>query len=76
VEDDEARTALLNYLQRNPSAADTLKGIVRWWLTDIKGKVSEEGVEYVLEKLITEGLIRKSMLADGTTLYSRSVVNK
>jgi Fe2+ or Zn2+ uptake regulation protein len=71
VEEAKARDALLRYLVRNPDAADTLGGIVKWWLTDMKGETSEEDVKHVLEQLEDEGLVQKTVLAEGTVLYSR-----
>jgi hypothetical protein len=67
----DLRGEILLYLQNNPNAADSLEGIVNWWLPQIYHSVDAASVEQVLEKLIAEGQVKKSSLVDGTNLYSR-----
>ena len=62
---------ILHYLQKNPNAADSLKGIMNWWLPPAYGKVDAAGVEQVLEQLIAEGWVKKISLLDGAVLYRR-----
>jgi len=65
------RSEILQYLQRFPDAADSLNGIINWWLP---GKYKDEDVskvEEVLEQLIAEGVVRKVFLIDKTVLYKR-----
>jgi hypothetical protein len=49
--------AVLSYLAKNPSARDTLEGIVEWWLPEqrIKHDISE--VKEVLADLTAKDLI-------------------
>ncbi len=60
---------ILQYLQSNPDAGDTLEGIAKWWLEFqmIESSVSE--VADVLEGLIRRGTIRMHTVSDGTTFY-------
>ncbi|HBZ30194.1 MAG TPA: hypothetical protein DEO56_06305, partial [Nitrosomonas nitrosa] len=64
------QNVILQYLRSNPDAADTLEGIMNWWLPKQRyEQVNVENVYQALEQLITEGEIKKVSLLDGTTLY-------
>ena len=63
------REAILQYLHNNPNAADSLDGIVSWWLPSTYKKVDASKIEQVLRQLVSEGLVIKSFLVDGTILY-------
>jgi Fe2+ or Zn2+ uptake regulation protein len=65
----KVREAILHYLQNNANAADSLEGVMNWWLPPAYEKVDVAGVEQILEQLIVEGLVRKTSLVDGTILY-------
>lgn len=67
----DLRDVILHYLQNNARAADSLEGIMNWWLPPTYGKVDAARVEKALEQLIAEGLVRKTGLVDGTVLYRR-----
>lgn len=70
------REAILDYLQRNPEAADTLRGIVNWWLPAEPARIEASRVERALEQLVAEGLVVKSVLVEGTVLYARAPDSK
>lgn len=62
--------AILHYLHSNPNAADSLDGIMNWWLPKLGyEKVDSENVLQALELLIAKGVVRKVSLMDGTILY-------
>lgn len=62
--------AILRYLQSNPNAADSLDGIMNWWLPKLGyERVDSEIVLQALEQLTAEGVVRKVSLMDGTILY-------
>jgi Fe2+ or Zn2+ uptake regulation protein len=65
--------AILHYLQSNPNAADTLDGIMNWWLSE-QGyeQVSAESVYQALERLIAERVVKKVSLINGAVLYKRN----
>lgn len=63
---------ILNYLQRNPDAGDTLEGIVKWWMGFERIESSIEDVVDVLEILIQKQEICTYDIVDGTTLYKVS----
>ena len=50
---------ILNYLRRNPNAADTLEGIAKWWLGFEKIESSVEDVANILENLVQQGIIER-----------------
>ena len=71
---EKVREAILHYLQNNPNAADSLDGVINWWLPQAYRKVEVVRIEQVLEQLIADGLVRKIALMDGTNLYGKSEV--
>lgn len=62
---------LLEYLHARPNAADTLEGIMNWWLPRQRYETEQRRVEQALEQLVARGLVAKNRLSDGTVLYSR-----
>ncbi len=57
------------YLRENSQGADTLKGIVHWWLMQQRLYDAERDVKAALEYLCLQQVIEKRILADGTELY-------
>lgn len=71
---DRLHNAILRYLQSNPDAADSLEGVMNWWLPKLGyEQVSTESVRQTLERLIAAAVVEKMPLVDGTVLY-RSVI--
>ena len=68
------RKEILRYLQIHPNAADSLNGIVDWWLPSQYKNEDVEKIEQVLEQLITDGLVKKVFLIDKTVLYKHSKI--
>ena len=66
----QLRDEILSYLRRHPQAADTVTGIASWWLPQQRGEAALTGVQQALDELATQGLVVKTMLADGTILYA------
>ena len=80
LSDDEVDRAVLAYLDAHPSAADTLEGIVAWWLEQRRIRYGVEIVSGALERLIDSGAVEKlcrrdeaSTLFRLTTSYNRSL---
>lgn len=65
------REAILNYLQHNPNAVDSLEGITNWWLPQAYKKEGVSRIEKILEQLIEEGSVKKASLIDGTIVYMK-----
>ncbi len=68
--DDEIERSLLAYLRNHPQAADTLDGIVEWWLPLQRYETARAQVEIALGKLVTNGTLRRESLPDGAPLYT------
>ena len=66
----EVETAVLAYLQKHPEAADTLEGIVSWWLPQQRYETDRERIGRVLSELVTHGKLRCEYLPGGAVLYA------
>ena len=73
-ESDKAnmRREIIQYLHMHPNAADSLNGVIDWWLSDRYQAEDVKEVEQVLGQLITDGLVKKIFLVDSTVLYKRN----
>ena len=69
IKREDISKRILNYLQRNPEAGDTLEGIVNWWLEMERIDFSMNEVEEVLQSLIQKGRIKMYKSRDGATFY-------
>lgn len=68
--DTEVAEAVLAYLSAHPGAADTLHGIVRWWLPQQRYSRESERIEAVLFALAVAGRLQVRALPDGQFLYA------
>jgi hypothetical protein len=66
------REALRRYLRAHPDAADTLVGIVQWWLPPALRQTPLPSVRRALAELMAAHEVRCSILPDGTELFSRA----
>jgi hypothetical protein len=66
------RNALRSYLRERPEAADTPVGIRQWWLPERMRGISMQQLRLALADLVADGEIRRTILPDGTELYSRT----
>jgi hypothetical protein len=66
----EIEGAVLGYLRGHPDAADTLDGIVEWWLPRQRYETERRRVEAVLSQLVARGVLRCSGLPGGAGLYA------
>lgn len=60
-----------NYLATHPNAADTVEGIVKWWLRRQRYEESVQKVQHALKYLSDQGVIKRTHTADGTVIYAR-----
>src|SRR5258706_512848 len=60
---------VLDYLRNHASAADTIDGIINWWLPRQRYETARAKVQQALDYLLASGLVEKKILADGTTIY-------
>jgi hypothetical protein len=66
----EVERAVMGYLRTHPDAADTLEGIVDWWLPQQRYETERARIESALRALVASGLLRRSGLPGGTELYA------
>jgi hypothetical protein len=66
----EQRETILRYLAANSRAADTVEGVVNWWLPRQRYLDTYEAIENILEELAAEGLVVKTRLPDDKVIYS------
>lgn len=66
----EIERSVLAYLHAHPQAADTLRGIVNWWLPLQRYESGSLRIEHVLSRLVAEGLLHRDELPDGEVLYA------
>lgn len=66
----EVERSVLGYLRCHPNAADTLDGIVSWWLPQQRYEMEHERIKRVLQQLVQGGELRSYPLPDGTLLYA------
>jgi hypothetical protein len=62
--------AILGYLRTHPQAADTVAGIVEWWLPRYLHAEAVERVQAALDELVAQGWVEKIVLVGGTVLYA------
>lgn len=60
------------YLDYHPNAADTLEGIIKWWISRIRLEETIEVVSEALSILESKGIVTKRDSADGRKIYCRS----
>ncbi len=61
---------ILRYLRAHPQAADTVDGIVEWWLPRQRHNDAVNRVQQALDELVARGLVEQMTLVDGTVLYA------
>lgn len=68
--DTELEESILAYLERHPEAADTVQGIVNWWLPRQRYETACWRVEKALGVLVERGELRTAALPNGAALYA------
>ncbi len=59
------------YLKQHPDAADTLDGIIKWWVSRIRIEESVGDISKALVLLELENIVAKTRTVDGRVIYSR-----
>ena len=68
----EVEAAVLAYLREHPGAADTLEGIVEWWLPLQRYEIERARIREALADLVARGALRQERLPGGESLYALS----
>jgi hypothetical protein len=63
---------ILTYLREHSNAADTLEGIIEWWLPRQRYEQGKTLIQKALDDLVVQGLIKRDCLSDGTAIYSHA----
>ncbi len=63
---------IARYLDEHPNAADSVEGIVRWWLPRQRLADRAEAVQVALEVLVAENKVTSTTTADGQIVYRRA----
>jgi hypothetical protein len=66
----EIEESVIGYLRNHPQAADTVEGIVKWWLPRQRYESALASIERVLLRLVDAGVLKRSRLPDGADLYA------
>ncbi|MBA4142839.1 MAG: hypothetical protein H0X43_07500 [Nitrosospira sp.] len=53
----DPREEIIEYLRAHPAAADTVDGILEWWLCSQRYKTTKDAIQKALDDLVHEGLI-------------------
>lgn len=60
---------LLDYLEKNPDAGDTLEGIAHWWLEQQRVEQVVDEVAEALDYLVQIGVVQVHKLRGGVPIY-------
>jgi hypothetical protein len=66
---DEVSREILAYLDAHPDAADSLEGVVQWWIVQPRFLRGLSAVGKALERLVEEGEVERVRGPDGRPLY-------
>lgn len=57
--ESDVYSAVVQYLEENPEAMDTLDGIAEWWVMRQRIRTSVDAIARVVERLVGEGLLEE-----------------
>ena len=65
----DPRDEVMAYLQAHPDAADSIDGIIDWWLPMQRFETARAAIEGALKGLVSQGLIDEVQCGAGKVLY-------
>ena len=65
----DPRSEIVAYLRAHPSAADSLEGIIDWWLPQQRYETAKAVIQQALSDLAQQGIVEEVTLGDGIRLY-------
>ena len=66
---ERVKKMILNYLQKNPEAGDSLEGITRWWLQMERLEISVNEVTDALAILLQKKLVKVQKVPGSALIY-------
>lgn len=73
---DRLISAITLYLKAHPNAADSVEGIMQWWLPQQQNPVDINDLQHALDYLVDTGAVSRTVLLDGRMLYTRKEKNE
>lgn len=67
---EQVAEEILDYLREHPESADTLDGVVQWWLIRTRYLRGLRQVLGALDLLVERGLVARRTNADSRVVYS------
>ena len=68
-ETPDPRQEILEYLKAHPFAADTVDGILQWWLPLQRYETAKEVIQTALEDLIKQGVVDYIDMGNGRRVF-------
>jgi len=65
----DPRDEIVAYLRAHPGAADSLEGIVEWWLPHQRYETAKSAIQLALNDLAAQGIVEEIILGDSARLY-------
>jgi hypothetical protein len=65
----EPRREIIEYLRSHPEAADTVDGILDWWIPTQLYENAKYEIQQVLREMVAQGLIEDVLLGNEHRLY-------
>ena len=65
----DPRAEIVAYLRAHPSAADSLEGIIDWWLPQQRYETAKAVIQRALNDLAQQGIVEEVTLGPGVRLY-------
>ena len=72
----DPRLEIIEYLHLHPYAADTVDGIIHWWLSRQRYETAKSVIQSALDDLVNQGVIDCVEAADATKVFRLSVDRK
>lgn len=69
---DRLINAITLYLKAHPNAADSVEGIMQWWLPQ-QNPVDRDDLQQALDYLVEKRAMARTALLDGHMLYTSKV---
>ena len=65
----DPRQEIVEYLHAHPAAADTVEGIVNWWLPLQRYENAKTAIQKALHELVQEGRVDEVTIGNDIRLY-------